>query len=214
MRLRIAALALPLLLPIPAPPLRGATSPPVYPTAKPDGSALIGPYPKGPDHVAYVSGNRLPGCPDDDKDCDGWPEGPGMDCNDTDPNINPGMAEWPFDDYDDDCDPGTRDRGPEPFSYVVQSNPMGVYSLYQGSGLTYLTEATPNGILCARQYNYRLVGPSAPILYYSWMLPGKPFTYFWTNRREIWRTIDGLDIRPANRPYGPWPPEPLTRVVF
>lgn len=48
-------------------------------------------------------------CPEDvDNDNDGFSENEG-DCDDEDPDINPGVSETPYNNKDDDCNPATRD---------------------------------------------------------------------------------------------------------
>lgn len=47
-------------------------------------------------------------CGERDADMDGYTD-KGGDCNDNNPDINPGVAEVPYNGADDDCDPATRD---------------------------------------------------------------------------------------------------------
>ncbi len=67
----------------------------------------------GPSEIPYdgVDNDCDPSTPDDDLDGDGHNAlvTGGDDCDDTNPDVSPGVAEIPYDGLDNDCDPGTPD---------------------------------------------------------------------------------------------------------
>jgi Putative metal-binding motif len=58
-------------------------------------------------HLSLVAAGVPLGCPENDNDCDGFTAA--TDCDDEDPNVNPGQTETLYDDIDNDCDPTTLD---------------------------------------------------------------------------------------------------------
>jgi hypothetical protein len=55
-----------------------------------------------------------------DADHDGWPVP--ADCDDTDPQVNPGHAEIPYNGKDDDCDPATPDDDLDGDGYLIATD--------------------------------------------------------------------------------------------
>jgi len=175
-----------------------ATGPTTLPTTKPDGSPLVGPYPKGPDHTPFWSWRNPP----DDQDGDGWKVW--QDCNDQDPHRNPGMVEWPFNDYDEDCDPRTPDR-PNVVYYVMPDAPNALFYVVQGLPNVYVTLMDGGSPFCLWFRNARMA-PYPPVFFYSWIDPTLPsprnrYVYFWTDQ-GIWYTVDGVHIQPGGEKPG------------
>lgn len=87
-----------------------------------------------------------------DADADGWRSN--LDCNDANPNINPGRPEVALNGIDDDCNPATSDNGSPPVAMFNPNGARNVALLEAGATVVSVSSQAPGCATAASMLNY------------------------------------------------------------